>query len=75
MNFSSRVFAHVSDRAFHEYIGRINKELDFVQFEARASRNQYDGEIYYGVVNKVADEHAKLGTQYSLRKSLSSRPW
>lgn len=56
----------VSERAFHEYIGRINKELDFVQFEARAGRNQYDGEIYYGVVNKVADEHAKLGTQYSL---------
>lgn len=58
--------ADVSERAFYEYIGRINKELDFVQFEARAGRNQYDGEIYYGVVNKVADEHAKLGTQYSL---------
>uniref|UniRef100_A0A0C9RS92 Non-structural maintenance of chromosomes element 1 homolog n=1 Tax=Wollemia nobilis TaxID=56998 RepID=A0A0C9RS92_9CONI len=54
------------ERGFHEYIGNINKELGFLQFEVRAGRNQYDGEVYYGVVNKVADEQAKLGTQYSL---------
>lgn len=58
--------ADVSEGSFHKCIGRINEGLDFVQLEARAGRNQYDGEIYYGVVNKVADEHAKLGTQYSL---------
>eukprot|EP01018_Ginkgo_biloba_P037938 Gb_24271 [translate_table: standard] len=56
----------VRERDFPDYIGEINKELDFVQFEARASTNQYDGQVYYGVVNKVADEQAKLGTQYSL---------
>lgn len=31
-------------------------------------RHQYGGEIYYVVINRVADEHAKLGTQYSLPK-------
>ncbi|XP_057861630.2 uncharacterized protein LOC131070124 isoform X2 [Cryptomeria japonica] len=54
------------ERDFHEYIGNINKELAFLQFEVRASTNQYDSHVYYGVINKVADEQAKLGTQYSL---------
>lgn len=36
-----------------------------MQFELRVCRNQYDGQIYYGVVNNVADEQAKLGSQYS----------
>ncbi|PIA28508.1 hypothetical protein AQUCO_06900047v1 [Aquilegia coerulea] len=45
---------------------KINKELAFVQFELRGCRNQYDGKIYYGVVNNIADEQAKLGTQYSV---------
>ncbi|KAH9315157.1 hypothetical protein KI387_023784, partial [Taxus chinensis] len=54
------------ERDFHEYIGNINKELGFLQFEVRASTNQYDGRVYYGMINKVADEQAKLGTQYSL---------
>lgn len=43
----------------------INEKLAYVQFELRACRNQYDGNVYYGVVNNVADEQSKLGTKYS----------
>ena len=66
MSFSYRVFADVSERDFNEYIGRINKEFDFVQFEAQTGKNQYDSEIYYGVVNKVFDEHAKTVYGFNL---------
>lgn len=41
-------------------------ELSYVQFELRAFRNQYDGSVYYGVVNNVADEQSKLGTKYTV---------
>ncbi|KAI3894852.1 hypothetical protein MKX03_014958 [Papaver bracteatum] len=51
---------------FSDYLLNINKELAFVQFELRGCRNQYDGEVYYGVVNIVADEQAKLGTKYTV---------
>ncbi|XP_052204793.1 uncharacterized protein LOC127809770 [Diospyros lotus] len=51
---------------FNEFLLKINKELSFVQFELRACRNQYDGNIYYGVVNNVADEQSKLGTKYTI---------
>ncbi|KAK6936276.1 Non-structural maintenance of chromosomes element 1 [Dillenia turbinata] len=49
---------------FNEYLLKINKELSCVQFELRGCRNQYDGEVYYGVVNTVVDEPSKLGTKY-----------
>lgn len=51
---------------FNEYLRKINKELAYVQFELRACRNQYNGKVYYGVVNNVADEQSKLGTKYSV---------
>ncbi|XP_077241502.1 uncharacterized protein LOC143882011 isoform X2 [Tasmannia lanceolata] len=51
---------------FNEYLRKINKELAYVQFELRGCRNQYDGKVYYGVVNNVADEQSKLGTKYSV---------
>ncbi|KAJ4780127.1 Non-structural maintenance of chromosomes element [Rhynchospora pubera] len=50
---------------FNEALLRINNALAYVQFELRACRNQYDGKVYYGVVNNVADEQSKLGTKYS----------
>lgn len=56
----------VNEQLFNDYLLNINKELSFVQFELRACRNQYDGKVYYGVVNNVADEQAKLGTKYSV---------
>ncbi|XP_028555490.1 uncharacterized protein LOC110095427 [Dendrobium catenatum] len=28
--------------------------------------DQYDGNIYYGIVNNVSDEQSKLGTKYSV---------
>lgn len=49
----------------NEYLLKINKELSYVQFELRACMNQYDGKQYYGVVNNVADEQSKLGTNYT----------
>uniref|UniRef100_A0A5B7AG44 Non-structural maintenance of chromosomes element 1 homolog n=1 Tax=Davidia involucrata TaxID=16924 RepID=A0A5B7AG44_DAVIN len=51
---------------FNDYLLKINKELSYVQFELRACRNQYDGNVYYGVVNNVADEQSKLGTRYTV---------
>ncbi|CAL9127714.1 unnamed protein product [Musa textilis] len=68
-----RVFAGVSGkdpvthrRLFNEVLLKINKELAYVQFELRACQNQYDGKVYYGMVNNVADEQSKLGTKYSV---------
>ncbi|KAL8154087.1 hypothetical protein V2J09_011847 [Rumex salicifolius] len=49
----------------NEYLLKINKELSYVQFELRGCVNQYDGQLYYGVVNNVADEQSKLGTKYT----------
>ncbi|CAN4089741.1 unnamed protein product [Withania somnifera] len=51
---------------FNEYLRKINEELAFVQFELRACRNQYDGNVHYGVVNNVSDEQSKFGTKYSV---------
>lgn len=51
---------------FNDYLLKINKELSFVQMELRACRNQYDGIVFYGVVNNVADEQSKLGTRYTV---------
>ena len=56
----------VRRKAFDDYLLRINKALSYVQFELRACRNQYDGQVYYGVVNNVSDEESKLGTTYSV---------
>lgn len=51
---------------FDEYLLAINKELSYVHFELRACRDQYDGQVCYGVVNNIADEQSKLGTKYSV---------
>lgn len=60
------LFASCTDqRVFNQYLLDINEKLAYVQFELRACRNQYDGNVYYGVVNNVADEQSKLGTKYS----------
>ncbi|KAL6640734.1 hypothetical protein ACP70R_021857 [Stipagrostis hirtigluma subsp. patula] len=67
------VFAAVSGKnpathqqLFNENLLKLNKELAFLQFELRACINQYDGTVYYGVVNNIADEESKLGTKYSV---------
>ena len=51
---------------FNDYLLNINKELSYVHFELRGCRNQYDGKVYYGVVNNVSDEQSKLGTKYTV---------
>lgn len=53
-------------KIFDDVLLKINKELAYVKFELRGCRNQYDGKVYYGVVNTVADEQSKLGTKYSI---------
>lgn len=50
---------------FSQFVASINKEMNFLQLEVRAGRNQYDGKLYYGLVNKLGNEQAKLGTRYS----------
>lgn len=54
-----------NQQSFNDHLLKINKELSLVQFELRACRNQYDGKVYYGIVNNVADEQSKLGTKYT----------
>ncbi|KAF0889056.1 hypothetical protein E2562_021112 [Oryza meyeriana var. granulata] len=51
---------------FNDTLLKINKELSYLQFELRACINQYDGAVYYGVVNNIADEESKLGSKYSV---------
>ncbi|CAH9099984.1 unnamed protein product [Cuscuta epithymum] len=53
------------NQLFNDFLRKVNAELAYVQFELRACRNQYDGSVYYGVVNNVSDEQSKLGTKYS----------
>ncbi|KAM7256878.1 hypothetical protein ACFE04_012619 [Oxalis oulophora] len=50
---------------FNDYLLQINKELSLFQFEVRACRNQYDGQVWHGMVNNVSDDQSKLGTKYS----------
>ncbi|XP_028788337.1 non-structural maintenance of chromosomes element 1 homolog [Neltuma alba] len=49
-----------------EYLLKINKALSFVHLELRRCMNQYDAQVYYGVVNTVSDEQSKLGTKYTV---------
>ncbi|KAG8370881.1 hypothetical protein BUALT_Bualt13G0029500 [Buddleja alternifolia] len=51
---------------FNEYLRKINAELSYVQFELRACRNQYDGDVYYGVINNISDDQSKFGTKYTV---------
>ncbi|AQK38808.1 uncharacterized protein LOC100274498 [Zea mays] len=67
------IFAGVSGKnpathqqLFNDTLLKINKDLAYLQFELRACINQYDGMVYYGVVNNIADEESKLGTKYSV---------
>jgi len=53
-------------KIFDKYLLEINKELSYVHFELKACRDQYDGQVCYGVVNNVADDQSKLGTKYSV---------
>eukprot|EP00250_Pteridium_aquilinum_P006747 c16599_g1_i1 orf=149-1057(+) len=50
---------------FSHFVASVNKEMNFLQMEVRAGRNQYDGKLYYGLVNKLGNEQAKLGTRYN----------
>ncbi|CAI9776701.1 unnamed protein product [Fraxinus pennsylvanica] len=67
------IFSHVTGKSpgahlqlFNEYLRNINVELGYVQFELRACRNQYDGNVYYGLVNNISDDQSKLGTKYTV---------
>ncbi|KAL6499582.1 hypothetical protein OROGR_027492 [Orobanche gracilis] len=51
---------------FNEYLRMINAQLGYAQLELRACRNQYDGSVYYGVVNNISDDQSKLGTNYTV---------
>lgn len=53
---------------FDSFILKINKALGCANFELRACIDQYNGQVYYGVVNTVSDEHSKLGTKYSIQQ-------
>lgn len=41
-------------------------ELSYVHSELRSCRDQYDGQVCYGVVNNVSDEQSNLGTKDSV---------
>ncbi|KAJ7518146.1 hypothetical protein O6H91_21G057600 [Diphasiastrum complanatum] len=54
-----------NEGTYFDFLGALNKELDFVQMEVRACRNQHNGSTFYGLINKLGSEEAKLGTRYS----------
>lgn len=60
------LLAATHQQLFNDTLLKINKDLAYLQFELRACINQYDGMVYYGVVNNIADEESKLGTKYSV---------
>ena len=64
--FCCVVVAGAAKKIFDKYLLEINKELSYVHFELRACRDQYDGQVCYGVVNTVSDDQSKLGTKYSV---------
>ncbi|KAK7306754.1 hypothetical protein VNO77_44710 [Canavalia gladiata] len=53
-------------KLFDAFVLKINKALTCANFELRGCIDQYDGQVYYGVVNTVSDEHSKLGTKYTV---------
>lgn len=53
-------------RLFDAFILAMNKALSCANFELRGCIDQYDGQVYYGVVNTVSDEQSKLGTKYTV---------
>ena len=53
-------------RLFDAFILAMNKALTFANFELRGCIDQYDGQVYYGIVNTVSDEQSKLGTKYTV---------
>lgn len=57
--------AGTHQQLFDDFLVKINKELSSIKLELRGSRFQYDGKVYYGVVNNASDEQSKLGTKYS----------
>ena len=59
-------FVGTERQLFDSFILKINKALSCANFELRACIDQYDGQVYYGVVNTVSDEHSKLGTKYTV---------
>ncbi|EPS59566.1 hypothetical protein M569_15239 [Genlisea aurea] len=62
----TRCNSGIQSQLFNDYLLKINEELSYVQFELRACRNQFNGDVYYGVVNNVSDDQSKLGTKYTL---------
>lgn len=58
--------AATHQQLFNDTLLKLNKELAYLQFELRACMNQYDGVVYYGVVNNIVDDESKLGTKYSV---------
>ncbi|KAH9564844.1 hypothetical protein CY35_04G045900 [Sphagnum magellanicum] len=61
----TNLFQSREEDGFFDFLGVVNKELDYVQMEIRGSANQYDGILYYGLVNKLANEEAKMGTRFT----------
>lgn len=64
--FSLLFAVETAKKIFDKYLLEINKELSYVHFELKACRDQYDGQVCYGVVNNVSDDQSKLGTKYSV---------
>lgn len=64
--FSVLFAVETAKKIFDKYLLEINKELSYVHFELKACRDQYDGQVCYGVVNNVSDDQSKLGTKYSV---------
>lgn len=53
-----------NDAHYLHFVGEINRQLEFAQFELRRVKYLGDGEHYLGFVNKEADEASKRSVRY-----------
>ncbi|KAL2629541.1 hypothetical protein R1flu_014227 [Riccia fluitans] len=60
-----KLFRVTSLDGFNSILGEINKHLEFVDMEVKKVTDQNDGKVYFGIINKLASQQAKLGTRYS----------
>ncbi|KAF8163230.1 Nse1 non-SMC component of SMC5-6 complex-domain-containing protein [Crassisporium funariophilum] len=54
-----------SKEAWHEYVAKINRSLDKLEFEFRPLHDETSGREMYALVNRKGDEIAQMATEYT----------
>eukprot|EP00897_Mesotaenium_endlicherianum_P005355 jgi/Mesen1/4848/ME000244S04030 len=62
-NLHKELEGQSNDTSFHQFVGEINRELNFVHLEIRGGIDQESGASYYGIINQLADEQGSVWRQ------------